>query len=50
MKAPAADSKGMDFRHNSLANVLMCDGHVETGTVKQYEINGTKYLFKGGNF
>ena len=50
MKATAADSKGMDFRHNNLANVLMCDGHVEVGTEKQYEVYGTKYLFKGGNF
>ena len=50
IKATAVSSKGMDFRHNSLANVLMCDGHVETGTVKQYEIDGKNYLFKGGNF
>ena len=42
---------GMSFRHNSVANVLMCDGHVETGTFKQYEgDNGLLYLFKGGNF
>ena len=42
---------GMSFRHNSVANVLMCDGHVETGTFKQYEgDNRLLYLFKGGNF
>ena len=40
---------GMSFRHNSTANVLMCDGHVEPGTYKQYEgDNGLYYLFKGG--
>ena len=42
---------GMSFRHNNTANVLMCDGHVEPGTFKQYEgSNGNAYLFLGGDF
>lgn len=27
----------MSFRHNNIANVLMCDGHVKPGSFKQYE-------------
>ena len=50
MDLNAKNNKGISFRHNNTANVLMCDGHVEPGTVKQYEVYGTKYLFKGGNF
>ena len=42
---------GMSFRHNSTANVLMCDGHVEPGVLSQYEDGkGQNYLFKGGKF
>ena len=50
MKAEAVNSKGISFRHNGTANVLMCDGHVEPGTVEYYKTYGTKLLFKGGNF
>ena len=28
---------GMSFRHNNIANVLMCDGYVKPGAFKQYE-------------
>ena len=40
---------GMSFRHNSTANVLMCDGHVEPGNELQYK-GFTDILFDGGNF
>ena len=46
-----SETYGMRFRHNQTANVLMCDGHVEPGTLNPYkDSKGRNYLFKGGNF
>ena len=50
-KSTELETYGMRFRHNATANVLMCDGHVEAGSFKQYkDAEGQKYLFKGGDF
>ena len=50
-KSTASETYGMRLRHNNTANVLMCDGHVETATLEQYkDSKGRNYLFKGGNF
>ena len=50
-KTTATKTNGMSFRHNNTANVLMCDGHVEPGTVEKYSgAEGQKYLFNGGDF
>ncbi|MBO5722449.1 MAG: DUF1559 domain-containing protein [Lentisphaeria bacterium] len=50
MKAEAVNDRGISFRHNGTANVLMCDGHVEPGVAEYYKTYGTKLLFKGGKF
>ena len=48
-KSSASKTNGMSFRHNSNANVLMCDGHVEAVPENAY-LGNTKILFKGGDF
>ena len=50
-KSTVSETYGMRLRHNKAANILMCDGHVEQGTLEQYkDSKGRNYLFKGGNF